>query len=479
MSVSRRRVLQVGAGLGVAAAIPAAQHVAWGTREFVRAGYAPGLPTAPAGRDAWMNWSGLVHCTPTEIAFPPSEDALADLVATSRGPIRPVGSGHSNTGLVPTGGRIVDISALEGLIAFDEARGLATFGAGTRLFQLAEALHGIGRALPNLPDIDVQTLAGAFSTGTHGTGNAFTALHDYVAGFRIVLADGSVRDVTADGDPDLFAAGKVSLGALGIITRYTLKTVATFRLRRRLWVEPVETLVARAEELGAAHRNFEFFYFPGTGMVAALTHDLDEDDGRTLPSPSPGGDDSEFLAGLKALRDTFGWWPWLRRTLAQTSFPQGTLEEVAGESWALLSNTRTDLFNEMEFHIPRQDGIKTLRTVIAMLDRRREAFFPLEYRHIAADGAWLSPFYGGPRSSIAIHAAADEACDYFYTDFEPVFRRAGGRPHWGKMHSLTRADLAPLYPRFEDFLTLRRRLDPQGKFLNPYLAGLFGEAIDV
>ena len=473
MPMTRRQLVWGGAGLSAALAVPAVQHMAWGRRDFVRPNYDPFAPDLP-DRASWMNWSGSQRATPVAIDFPDSEANLADLVAGTPHRIRPVGSGHSFSALVPSAGRIVDVSALSGLYGYDPATGEARFGAGTRLFEVARSLNELGRALPNLPDIDVQTLAGSFATGTHGTGNRLSALHDYVTAFRMVTARGEILDINAEQAPDLFQAGKVSLGALGLMTEFTLKTVPAFRLRRQMTIEPVGPFLERIEALGEAHRNFEFFYSPGTGLVAWLVHDIAE-------GPVTDRDESEdedFLAGLKDLRDTFGWFPWLRRQIAGMAFPRGTVEDVVDDSFALLSTTRPTRFNEMEYHLPRAEGVATLRRVIAMLDRRQDAFFPLEYRHVAADSAWLSPFQGGPRASIAIHAAVDEHFDYFFDAFEPVYRAVGGRPHWGKLNRLDQAGAASLYPDFNRFRALRRDLDPDGKFLNPYLASLFGEAFD-
>ncbi len=472
MGLSRRAVLLGGAGMVVG--IPAIQHVAWNARNFVRDGYSADFPDAPEGKTSWMNWSGSQFATPREINFPLNEKDLVDVLQSTSGRIRPVGSGHSFTGLAPCEDVMVDVSAMAGLYRYDDATGLATFGAGTRLFHAAADLDDKGRAFPNLPDVDVQTLAGSFSTATHGTGNRLTAIHDYIESFRMVTAAGELLDVSADNNADLFAAGKVSLGALGIITQYTLRTVPAFNLHRQLTIEPVEPFLKRVETLAEAHRNFEFFYLPSTGMVAWLIHDVHDG-----PITGRGeSEDDESLESLKELRDTFGWFPWLRQRIARSAISAGVIEDSSDASWELLSNTRPTRFNEMEYHIPRENGVATLRKVIKMMNHRKDAFFPVEYRHIAADTAWLSPFNGGPRSSIAIHAAVDERYDYFYSDFEPVFRAAGGRPHWGKHHSLGKSDFAALYPEFDRFNEIRRELDPNGRFLNPHLAKIFGENFD-
>lgn len=474
MGLSRRTLLLSGAGLGLAVGVPAVQHLSWGAKDFVRDGYSPLPPEAPSGEESWINWSGSQRATPKMISFPSQEADIAELLSGTNGRVRPVGSGHSFSGLAPSEGTMVDVSALEGLYGFDAETGRATFGAGTRLFHAAEELDKVGRAFPNLPDIDVQTLAGSFSTATHGTGNTLTAMHDYIEQFRMVLASGEIVDVDALSNPDLFAAGKVSLGALGIITQYTLRTVPEFNLHRQLKIEPVEPFLDRVEELGETHRNFEFFYSPSTGMVAWLAHNIFEGE----VSGRGESEDDESLEGLKQLRDMFGWFPWLRRRFAQSAFPTGIVEDSSDESWRLLATTRPIKFNEMEYHIPRESGVATVRKIIKMLDSRKDAFFPIEYRHIASDDAWLSPFRDGPKSSIAIHAAVDERYDYFFTDFEPVFRAVGGHPHWGKHHSLGKSDFVDLYPEFERFLEIRRDLDPDGRFLNPHLAKVFGENFD-
>ncbi len=472
--VSRRRLLQAGMGLGVAAAVPASQHLWWNGKSFERAGYDPDYLEAPPGEESWANWSGIAKSTPQEIAIPESEEELSDLVRATSNRVRPVGSGHSFTSLVPTEGTIVDLSGLDGLRSLDPLTGQATFGAGTRLFQAAAELAAAGRALPNLPDIDVQTLAGTFSTATHGTGAELTALHDYIAGFRLVTATGDVRDVTRESDPDLFAAGKVSLGALGVITQYTLETQAAFNLRRVARIDPIVDVIDQIDALADGHRNFEFFYTPGTGYAAVLTHDFHNDE---ISGRGASGDDDLLLA-LQDLRDTFGWWPWLRRRVAQSAFPTGVIEDVSDASHNLLSTTRPIKFNEMEYHLPRENGVRALQKVIEKFDRRKDAFFPVEVRFVAPDDAWLSPFRDGPDISIAIHAAVDEPYDYFFSEFEPLFLENGGRPHWGKLHSLDKATLSGLYPNFDRFCELREDLDPSGKFLNSHLATLFGEEID-
>ncbi|MFP4004118.1 MAG: D-arabinono-1,4-lactone oxidase [Alphaproteobacteria bacterium] len=454
--------------------MPAVRHVAWGGRDFTRPGYTNDPPEPPEGRTYWQNWSGLQRATPSDILFPGNEEELADIMKTAAAPVRPVGSGHSFTGLAPSRGLMVDVTGMYGLLNYDAATGHAVFGAGTHLTSASEALASHGRAFPNLPDVDVQTLAGSFATGTHGTGRTLTALHDYIEAFRLVTARGEVIDVTRSGNPELFEAGKVSLGALGIVTRITVRTVEAFKLRRIVRVETIGDVLEKADELSRAHRHFEFYWFPHTGYAATITHDLHE-------GPASGtraGADDSTLQELKTLRDEFGWWPWLRRKIIAGTIPKGVVEDVSDDSRKLLSTTRPTRFNEMEYHLPLETGLAALREIMRRMETRRDVFFPVEVRFTAGDGAWLSPFQHGPRISIATHTAVDERYEYLFSDYEPVHLEHGGRPHWGKLHSLGRDRLEDLYPDYGRFLELRRELDPEGKLLNPHLTKLFGIEYD-
>ena len=474
MKISRRTMIFGGGALAALVGVPAALKLRWDARDFTRDGYTPTAPAPPDGRVNWMNWSGAQRATPRDLVTPRTEQDLAEFVRASAHRIRPVGSGHSFSALAPSDGYILQSNYFSGLKSLDPETHEARFGSGTLMFEASGALAAQGRAFQNLPDIDVQTLAGAFSTATHGTGETLPALHDHITGFRLITADGDVIDVSAEAHPDLFEAGKVSLGALGIITEYRLKTLPAYRLRRRATVEKIDDLIDSIEARAPQHRNFEFFYLPGTGLALSITHD--ETDAPV--SEAPESADDETMDALKQLRDELGWAPWLRRRISQANLPTGVLEDHVGWSHELLATTRPIRFNEMEFHLPREEGPRTVREVIRMLDRRGDAYWPVEYRHIAPDTAWLSPFQGGPRASIAIHAAVDERYDYFFDEFQPLYLSRGGRPHWGKHHSLGREDLAALYPDFDRFLDVRRQLDPTGKFLNPHLATLFGEAFD-
>jgi FAD-linked oxidoreductase len=459
--LSRRRVLAAGTFAGLLA-----QAAALAPRD------AEATPSAPPPANLhWQNWSGLQQAQPGALPTPADEAELQALMARTAGPVRAVGSGHSFSALVPTSGAIVSLDRLSGLGSVDRQAMTATVLAGTRLGVLARALDAQGLALRNLPDVDGQTLAGAVSTGTHGTGASLPALHADVVGMRLVKPDGRVAEID-ERDPAALAAARVSLGSLGLISQLTLRVVPAYNLQRKVWLRPVGELLNEAPALAAAHRHFELFVLPFTGYAAAVVHDVYE--GHDLQLPRSAEDDA--LADLRRLRDWLGRFPSLRTWAAQRFIDPNQTEQARHRAHRLLSTVRPMRFNETECHVPAAQGIACLREVIAAIERRNEAFFPIEFRHVRADDAWLSPFHGRDSCSIAVHAAAGEAHDYLVGDCAPIFRAHQGRPHWGKLHARGATELAALYPRWGDFQRLRRQFDPQGRMLNTHLRHLFLEA---
>ena len=377
-----------------------------------------------------------------------------------------------NSSQIRTPGTLVSLDKLSGIVRIDKAAMTATVHAGTRLGTLARALDAEGLALPNLPDIDAQTLAGAIATGTHGTGAQLPAVHDGVVGARLVRPDGQVVELAGPRDADALAAVRVSLGSLGVVSQLTLRVVPAFNLQRKVWLQPIDDLLRDAPALAAKHRHFEMFVLPFTGYAAGVMHEVYEGESLLLPNSA----EDTMLADLRRLRDWLGRFPALRTWAAQRFIDPQLTEEARERAHRLLSTVRSSRFNETEWHVPAENGIACLRQVIDAVQQHNEAFYPIEFRWVRGDGAWLSPFHGRDSCSIALHAAAGEAYDYIVQIGASVCQAHGGRPHWGKMHPLTAAALAPLYPRWRDFLALRQSFDPQGRMLNAHLRSLFGLA---
>ncbi|MFO1255713.1 MAG: D-arabinono-1,4-lactone oxidase [Sphingomonadaceae bacterium] len=422
------------------------------------------------GHLLWSNWSGSAHSYPAVRAAPRSEEQLLDVLKRSRGPIRPVGSGHSFTGLVPTEGTLLTLDGMAGLVGHDPATNRATVRGGTRLADLGPALAAVGQEMINLPDINKQSIAGAIATGTHGTGRGIQAIHGAVVAMRLATPLGEIIDCDASTRPEVFNAARVGLGAFGVVTQVTLQNRPLSRVLKRVEVRPTEEVFEDWPNLRLRHRNVEFYVLPFTGHAVTITNDVTD---RPVHPRGP-DEDTETLMGLKKLRDWFEFAPSLRRRLASDEMAKIPPSEVVDEGWKLLSNERPVRFNETEYHLPIEAQILALREVLAAIEtHRRDVFFPIEVRVIAADDAWLSPFYQRESGSIAVHAYYKEDHDFFFTMIEPIFRRHGGRPHWGKLNSLKARDLAQLYPRWAEAGEVRRTLDPQGRMLNTYLKGVF------
>ena len=428
-------------------------------------------PPVSARTIAWKNWSGSQSCVPRARLAPASLDELQQLVSASAGPIRPVGAGHSFTPLVPTDGDIVSLARLSGLLEHDPETLQATFQAGTQLSAMGAPLHEVGQALVNMPDIDEQVLAGAIATGTHGTGAGIGGLPSFVSGLELVTASGDLINCDANNNREVFEAARLSLGALGIISKIRLQNTRPYRSRRESWIMDWEQTLAEADQLADTRRNFEFYYIPFSERCFLHTHDITTE----ARHATPVHDANESVQDLKLIRDYLSWSDTLRGLPIKAIAATMDKEVVVEASWLNYASERNVRFNEMEYHLPRENGLAALREVKQVLERDHKAvFFPIEVRFVKADEVWLSPFYQRDSMSIAVHRFHEEDYGPFFKAIEPIFRKHGGRPHWGKLNTLNGEQFAGMYEHWEDFVAVRRRLDPAGKFLNPYLASLFG-----
>ena len=462
--VSRRNLLLALGALTAGGGVLAAAHLLGEEQE----------PSGPPvldgrGRLLWKNWSGIQHAYPARRWAPRSLDELAERIGAMPAPLRAVGAGHSFSPLVPTAGTLLTLDALHGVVSHDPVPRTVRVHAGTRLVELGPALAQLGQAMPNLPDINKQSLAGAIATATHGTGRTLQALHGQVRWLQLVSAEGQVLECSREQNSELFHAARVGLGMFGILTQVELVNQPLRRIRKRTYVLPTEEAIARFPELIAQHRNVEFYAVPFTGLSAVIT--ADETDAPVKPR---GPDqDTETLLSLKQLRDLCGFSTALRRRVAQAAFKDAPPEEVVDEGWKLLSSERTLPFNELEYHFPIESQLSALQEVLEKIERHRpDVFFPIEVRTVAADDAWLSPFNRGETGSVAVHAYYRDDYRFLLELIEPIFRRHDGRPHWGKLNSLRGADFAAMYPRFRDALAVREQLDPRGRLLNDYLKSL-------
>ncbi len=430
----------------------------------------------------WENWAGTETARPARVAVPASVEQLQELVASAGGlRVRMVGSGHSFTGVAVTDGLMLRPDRLTGIVSADLARCRATVLAGTTLHALGPALARLGLAMPNLGDIDAQTLGGALSTGTHGTGGRLGGLASQVAGLTLVLPDGSLVTASRDQHPDLFDAARVGLGAFGVLATVTLQCVPAFALHAVEEPRALDDVLAELDALVEANDHVEFYWFPHTRRVLQKRHNR-----------LPPGEPVRPLSRVRALVDD--------ELLANTVFervnrlttraPRAipalnalsaralTAREFSDASYRVLTSPRRVVFREMEYALPRAALPAVLAEVQAWLARSGERVgFPVEVRVAAADDAWLSTAYGRDSAYLAVHQYHRRPHARWFAAVEAVCLAAGGRPHWGKLHALSAGDLRARYPRFDDALRVRAEVDPEGVFGNAYLARVLGAGV--
>jgi FAD-linked oxidoreductase len=415
----------------------------------------------------WTNWSGSVRAEPAQFAQPKS---LEDLQALVRGAdkVRVVGAGHSFMPLCETDGLLLNLSELEGELIVAPDRKTVTAPAGWSLKRLTRAMWDEGLSLANQGDVNPQSLAGALGTGTHGTGADLGSLSTLVQGFQSVMADGSVVETSRASQPDLFEAQRLSLGLMGVATRATVAVLPAYRLEEKIVRQPLDWVYENFEDLARTHRHAEFFIFPYADHAIVKTlHPTEDED-------TPRGRPSNEEAIFKFCCDLGAALPFLIGPLQRFLMRASDDSRKVGPAYRIFPSTRNVRFEEMEYELPRAAGLSTLREVIAWVRRRRDPIvFPFEFRLTAGDDIWMSPFNKGPGASISMHQYAPMDWTPQFEAAEPIFRAAGGRPHWAKRHLLTRTDVDALYPEVERFRTVRRATDPAGKFLNPHLAELF------
>ena len=427
----------------------------------------------------WRNWAGNQVAHPQSIESPRNVGELAEIVAqaSARGQkIKAVGSGHSFTSAAATDGRMLRLENLRGISHVDREKNQVTVGAGTRLSDLNTLLHAEGLALANMGDIAYQTVAGAISTSTHGTGKALTGLAGQVVAMTMVNGNGEIVECSATSHSDVFEAGRVSVGALGVVSQYTLQVVPSFRLRALEQPMRLDDVLENAHDLSATNDHFEFFWIPHTKW--ALTKRNNRTDDELQPLPRVRGwvektfmENYAFGAVCRVGRAR----PSLIPRLA-TALPSSGSREYVDQSFKIFASPRIVRFYEMEHALPVEAVVPALKEIRAMVDRKGYLLnFPVEVRFTKGDDVALSTAYGRDSAYIAVHVYKGMECEPFFRDVEDILRGYDARPHWGKMHYRDAAELSTLYPKWNDFIALRDRLDPGRTFANAYTDTVFGK----
>ena len=427
----------------------------------------------------WANWAEDQSCRPARIVRPGGREELAEAIAAAAAAgqrVKVAGSGHSFTEAALTEGTMIDLGSLAGVLDADPGSGLVKVGGGTVLADLNEDLARLGLAMENLGDIDRQTIAGAISTGTHGTGAKLRNISAQVEGLELVLADGSVRHLSATTDPQLRRAARVGVGALGAISAVTLRCVPAFNLLRVDSPHPREEVLDSFQERAAANDHFELFTFPYSDLALVLERN------RTEEPPHPRGRLAAYLNdvvlenwALGALAATGKAIPAAIPALSRLAGRLASGSRTSDRSDRIFVNERRVRFTEMEYALPREHGPEAARRVVEWV-RANEypVFFPIEMRVSAGDDALLSPAHERDSAYIAVHQYRGMEWRPYFEAVEEIMDSYGGRPHWGKRHFQTATTLAPRYPAWEDFQRARDELDPARTFANEYTDRVLG-----
>ncbi|MFJ3170755.1 D-arabinono-1,4-lactone oxidase [Streptomyces roseus] len=442
------------------------------------------MGTATAGRTskatAWHNWAGTVTATPARVVTPASVGELQEAVrrAAEDGlKVKAVGTGHSFTAAAATDGVLVRPQALAGIRQIDRAAGTVTVAAGTVLKDLNLALAREGLSLTNMGDIMEQTVSGATSTGTHGTGRDSASIAAQIRGLELVTADGRLLTCSEKENPDVFAAARIGIGALGIVTAITFAVEPVFFLTAREEPMGFDRVTAEFEQHFAENEHFEFYWFPHTGNCNTKRNNRSQGPAAPPGAVSAWVEDELLSNGVFQAVNSLG-------RAVPAAIP--SIARIA--SRALSARTYTDIpykvftsprrvrFVEMEYALPREQVVGALRELKSMVDRSSlRVSFPVEVRTAPADDIALSTASGRETAYIAVHMYKGTPYQAYFTAAERIFTAHGGRPHWGKVHTRDAEYFAGVYPRFGEFTALRDRLDPDRLFGNDYLRRVLGE----
>ncbi|MFD7016949.1 D-arabinono-1,4-lactone oxidase [Streptomyces sp. NPDC059928] len=432
------------------------------------------------GSSTWRNWAGNVTARPAREVSPASAAELADVVrrAAEDGlKVKAVGTGHSFTAVAATDGVLIRPDLLTGIRGIDRTALTVTVEAGTPLKRLNAALAREGLSLTNMGDIMEQTVAGATSTGTHGTGRDSASISAQIKGLELVTADGSLLTCSEKENPDVFAAARIGLGALGVVTAITFAVEPVFLLTAREEPMTFDKVTSDFGELFAENEHFEFYWFPHTGNCNTKRNNRSAGPAAP-PGRLSGWIEDEFMSnGLFQVVCSLGRAvPATIPSIAKLSSRALSARTYTDIPYKVFTSPRRVRFTEMEYALPREAVVGALREVKALVERSPlRVSFPVEVRTAPADDIALSTASGRESAYIAVHMYKGTPYQAYFTAVERIMTAHAGRPHWGKVHTRDAGYFAEVYPRFAEFAALRDRLDPERRFANDYLRRVLGD----
>ena len=427
---------------------------------------------------SWNNWAGNQRSKPVRIERPENELEVVEVVRRAVADslrVKVVGSGHSFTGIAVPDEVMIDLTRMNRVVKVDHTDGMITVQAGIVLSDLNAYLESHQLSMPNLGDVTYQTLAGAVSTSTHGTGLQRTGLAAQIRAFKLVTASGEVLTCDPVHNAEIFHCGRASLGALGVITEVTLNVVPAFNLRAVEQPMRISHVLDNFAQLIQENDFFEFYWVPHTKWALTKANNVSMD---AIDSPGRFATwyNKMFMENYAfGLLCRFGrLFPKLIPKLA-TILPSSGRVEYVNVSHRIFSSKRLVKFYEMEYSITLDSLVPALREVMQMVeDRGFLISFPVEVRCTGSDDIPLSTSTGRRSAYIAVHMF--KGCEYteYFAAVETILRKHEGRPHWGKIHNLDASDISSLYPEYQRFIEVRNQLDPEGVFTNDYLRRVLG-----
>jgi len=419
------------------------------------------------------NWSGNLEFHPEHIYTPESEEAIIQVIELARRnqkSLRPIGSGHSWTPLYNTDEYLLDLQDYAGITDIDASQYRMTFKAGTKMSRVTDLLLENNLSLENQGDINSQVIAGAFSTGTHGTGETLRSMANQMQQFKLLTASGEIKLIDKDMTPDLFQAAAVSMGLLGIISEIEVQALPLYKLEAHSEAVHFSEILPQVDQMVRENRHFELFYFPIGDWALMKRTNITQNE---IPTKSILSRATHYMNDVLLENALFG----LANQMAFKTNKYHAIDKLmrkfVGKSSKIdyaqnvFPTQRSVKFMEMEYNIDRNDFTRVLKEIQALNKTANMlTLFPIEIRFVASDNLWLSPAYQRESVYFAIHTYIEEDYLEYFKAMESIFKRYQGRPHWGKWHSLKSEDLHKVYPRYHDFLQLRRELDPQGVFVH-------------
>lgn len=425
----------------------------------------------------WTNWSGSVKSEPIAILYPSSEDEIIEIVKDALGTnkkIRMIGSGHSFSRILETEELLVSLDNMQGIISYDVESQTATVWAGTKLKKLGDLLFDIGLAQENMGDINVQSIAGALSTGTHGTGSSLGTLSTQIVEITFVNGLGQLQMVNEQKDKSLFDAIRLSLGTLGIFTRVKIRLDKCYRLAEVTQKESLKQCLEQLEWSITENRNFEFFWFPHTDTVQTKFLNKTEEPFRRVGFLKKVTDlliENWLFHALSSMARIL---PGFSKQVAKISAWGISNGKFVDWSHNIYATSRSVRFNEMEYNVPIEHFKKALIELKELIEKEGiNVHFPIECRFVRKDDIMISPAYNRTAAYIAVHQFKGMPYEGYFKKSEAIFKKYNGRPHWGKINYLSESDFSKLYPKWIEFKEIQNMQDPNGLFLNAYLEKLF------